>query len=62
MWVLCLKCSQITLSALFSPESQQSLVQAIRKQLVFPTSPDVEIVTWTDLAKEMEGLLLEIMG
>ncbi len=47
---------------LFSPESQQSLVQAIRRQLVFPTSPDVEIATWTDLAKEMEGLLLEIMG
>jgi glycosyltransferase involved in cell wall biosynthesis len=47
--------------SLYEPENQQSLAQAIRKQLVEETTMcSVEIMTWADLAKNMEGILLEI--
>ena len=48
---------------LYAPENHHALVQAIRKQLKCPaTTLCIEILTWADLAKEMEDLLLEIVG
>jgi glycosyltransferase involved in cell wall biosynthesis len=45
---------------LYAPGNHRSLVRKIQKQLVYPDSPCIEILTWTDLAKKMEGLFLEI--
>ncbi len=47
---------------LYTPKNKQSLVRAVRKQLVCPTSYSIEIRTWADIGKDLESFLLAIAG
>ncbi|MCF8069596.1 MAG: glycosyltransferase [Desulfobacterales bacterium] len=46
---------------LYEPGNSQDSVQAIRKQLTYPSSHCIKISTWADLARDLERLFYEIV-
>ncbi len=47
---------------LFEPENPASLAVAVRHQLLTPTKLDLEIPSWSDLAKKLEAFFAEILA
>lgn len=46
---------------LFEPENPGSLATAVRHQLLTPTKLDLEIPSWSDIAKRLEAFFTEIL-
>lgn len=46
----------------YTPGKYQSLIQTVRKQLACPTLHDIEIPSWVELTKNLEGICEKIIG